>query len=281
MDTGRACQLPPYPGPDGTGPVILQYLEDQGTLAACGSYYYGDQFCFSLGPETAVWQSMPPMAKKHCPFPWGTQSHVSANHGWFVIGQEYCFNNVISSEIFASINDDEDGWKENVIDNPTILGYPKSTCTVQLDDSRVMVIGGYDGVQVLTNAWILNLKDMSWSQTSPMPTPKGYQGCVLTPNGDVLSAGGWDGEEYNPSAFLYSPNMDSWRQVDNLPSNIKDYMYPRLMQWKDKLILLEYKSQRIWVKENLSWELMETGLGAEFRGGYDTAVLVPEDKFKC
>lgn len=97
--------------------------------------------------------------------------------------------------------------------------------------------------------------------------------------GEVLVAGG----SKDSSVFIYSPVTDTWRREKDLPSGLTNYKNPSLHLWNRIPILLGHDSDKIW---ELSagggrWQLMDSNLGAVFRGGRDLAVLVPAATYKC
>ena len=105
MDNSTVCELPKYPGVDGRGAVILQYLEDTQEIAACRDNDFSSppvdmsyKSCYKLSGSS--WhQNMPPLINFHDPFPKNTKSHYLNGKGWFVFSQDQ--NGVgLSTEIF-------------------------------------------------------------------------------------------------------------------------------------------------------------------------------------
>jgi len=112
-----------------------------------------------------------------------------------------------------------------------------------------------------------------------MLTPRWLHGCVLTDDGEVLIAGGYEDLYFNVpsnSVDIFNPVSLEWRESGNLTSNIYPHT-PGLLLWKEVVILIEYESDRIWEREDdLGWRLMDVSMGATFYADEENAVLVPD-----
>ena len=195
LNTTRVCSLPSYPGVDGQGPVVLNYLADQRLLAACGSHdpRSNDQSCFQLSPDQpSEWQPLGSGQHKNifCAKPYTTRSHP-LQAGWFLIGQKDNFGSsgaALSTELLTP----ELQWFTPSISNPfDNAGYPCCTCSVAINSSSVIVTGGLNGGAFLT--WMLDLSDYSWTQLADLPGPRSSHGCTTTATGELIIAGGYDG----------------------------------------------------------------------------------------
>ena len=275
------CELPAFPGPEGQGPSVLQFLEDSQVLAACGAYRSPEiKSCYSLSMSDNAWNELSSLVGNHCSEPWGTRSHYLNNLGWLVIGQSYCSNDKpeISSELFWY---EEEKWMETPISTPYKNGYPSSTCSVKLNDSHVMVTGG-NMQGAIPESWILNLEGYGWTPAAPTLGLWVAHGCCLNAEGNALVAGGIVGADLS-TVYIYDTASDSWSEDEyKLPDGVATRDYPTLFRWNGQPILLEHKSDRIWIrKEGTGWELMGTALGEQFEGNVDTAVLVSEESIHC
>jgi hypothetical protein len=100
---------------------------------------------------------------------------------------------------------------------------PKSLSAYALTvyEGRIYIFGGWDGKQILNNAYVYDPHNNSWSQLPSMPTARSYAGAVVV-GGKIYVIGGWDGtealsvnEEYLPDVADNSPK---WVQAQPLPS---------------------------------------------------------------
>src|SRR5438874_163031 len=62
-----------------------------------------------------------------------------------------------------------------------------------LPNGKVLVTGGYDGVNYLTSAELYDPAGGTWSATGSLTTARTQYTTTLLPNGKVLLAGGWEG----------------------------------------------------------------------------------------
>lgn len=160
--------------------------------------------------------------------------------------------------------------------------YPESVCTVPLNATHVLFTGGYDRATntYLTDTWILDLVDLAWTPSAPMPTGRTIHGCAMVGSHKAAVVGGSDGQEAVARIHMFHPETVNWSISGSLPpeAELNYYYYPRVFGWKGELMLLESFSENIWLRGHGNWTLMDVRLGANFDGAYDTAILVP-DKF--
>lgn len=65
-------------------------------------------------------------------------------------------------------------------------------------DSRVWLLGGYDGDEVYGDAWCLELRDMQWTRLRlSLPLPLYFHSVTTTEEGKVVMFGGVDDLEQN------------------------------------------------------------------------------------
>ena len=149
--------------------------------------------------------------------------------------------------------------------------YYLSPCSVPLNKTHIFFSEEYFNGDFLIDTWILNLDSLEWTSSTPMLTPRRDHGCVLTEDGEVLIAGGGGS---GSSVHIFNPVTLEWRESGDLPS---ETLYPGLLLWKDKVILMEHGTTRIWeMEEDQGWRLMDVTMGASFNGYSDNAVLVPD-----
>lgn len=284
LESTSVCQLPPYPGSDDKGPVVLQYLEDQDNLVACGSVYEeAGKACHSMpssvSSQSPSWSAMPSLLGSHCYYPASTRSHYLSSLGWFVFGQQSCFQG-FASELFT----EDQEWIETPTSSPyttkATSDFPWDTCSVALNNTHIMVTGGFNGTAALNAAWILDLTDYTWIPAAPMPLARYDHGCTTKAEGGMLIAGGFDGDTSLEFVQSYDPATDTWSLEDLLP-NAMDHFYPVLFHWNDTSILLEWGSDKVWMRTSDGWEAMEATIGSRFYGSVDTAVLVPASFSDC
>ena len=284
------CELPDYPSVEingfRNGAVVLQYLPHLNEVAACGTFGKNDTSCHSLRPGDTQpgWQQMSPLIKNHCYIPSGTRSHFSDQLGWFVFGVYgtiSCYSEVFSNEIYSLENE----WVETPISlSPYPGGFPYEVCSVLINSSLVMITGGLGGDRIST-AYFLNLDTFTWTEAAPLLEPRSGHGCVLTAEGEVLIAGG-QGSKGNKlaSVHLYNPSTNSWREDDHsLPDEMEELVYPTIVLWDQRPVLLESQSDRTWQRQaDGNWAVMNASLGGRFGGNaYDTATLVPKGLYNC
>ena len=107
-----------------------------------------------------------------------------------------------------------------------------------------------------------------------MLKPRNEHGCVLTNEGEVLIAGGSDG---NVDVNIFNPVSLEWRESGNLPSEIATSLPPGLWLWNGTVLLFEGETDRIWKREeDQGWQLMDVTMGGNFYAVWGNAVLVPD-----
>src|SRR6266436_6398683 len=80
-----------------------------------------------------------------------------------------------------------------------------------LPNGKVLVAGGYDGVNYLSSAELYDPATGTWTATGSLGAARAAHTATLLPNGMVLVAGG-DDSSFNrlASAELYAPASGSW-----------------------------------------------------------------------
>ena len=285
LEESWVCELATYPGANGGqvhGPYILQYTSNGEKVIACGSTYSTEaKACHDLSAGSSSWHDdVPSMQRPHCPYTIATSSHYLNSVGLFVIGQDACFTSEskISTELLAGGQ-----WQETNTASPYGDSFPSRYCSAQLNASHIIITGGQINSDFLGSAWILDVSNgnYAWTQAKAMISTRYNHGCTATAPGEILIAGG--GSNNDKTVHIYDPANDAWRQEQDLPDEMDNYANPVLLIWKDKVLLLETKSARIWERddESGSWHKMGTTLGAQFLGDYDTAITVPAGSYQC
>ena len=281
LNTTRVCSLPKFPG---YGLVVLTYLTDQRVLAACsGTYDFSDLYCYQLSPDQpSGWLPLgtqPPNIQ--CTYPSTTRNHL-LQAGWFLIGQkDHCEGPgaAINTELLTP----DLQWINLPISNPWIAGYPSYTCSVAINSTSVIVTGGINGA-ILSSTWMLDLSAFTWTQLQDMPGPRFMHGCTTTATGEVMIAGGREGQSETTSVYIYNLINNTWRRAGDLPNPRISNFYPVMLLWNKQPILLEALSSNIWIRDDgtSNWNKMEATMGADFKGAaMDLATAVPAELFTC
>jgi DNA-binding CsgD family transcriptional regulator/N-acetylneuraminic acid mutarotase len=101
------------------------------------------------------------------------------------------------------------------------LPKPLSAYAMAVFEGRMYLFGGWDGEQVVNEAFVYDYRNDSWSEIPSMPTARSYAGAVVV-GGNIYIIGGWDGnraltvnEVFRPD---YSGTDSQWKQAPALPS---------------------------------------------------------------
>lgn len=93
--------------------------------------------------------------------------------------------------------------------------------TVQLNDGRILITGGYDGTSNLSSCEIYNPTTNQITSTGSMIYGRSSHTCTLLSNGKVLVTGGFNpdfGFQMN-QCEIYDPNLGTWSETDALTNN--------------------------------------------------------------
>src|SRR6266478_8008026 len=85
-----------------------------------------------------------------------------------------------------------------------------------LPNGKVLVAGGYDGVNYLTSAELYDPATGTWTATGSLDTARYRHTATLLPNGNVLVAGGVNSSGSLASAELYDPASGTWTAPGSL-----------------------------------------------------------------
>jgi hypothetical protein len=99
---------------------------------------------------------------------------------------------------------------------------------VQLDDGRILAVGGHNGGEFgITAATIFNPSTNTWSAGGTMSFPRWYPMATQMPDGRVVTIGG----NISPGVFantpeVYDPGSDSWSTINVNTSDVQEENYP-------------------------------------------------------
>lgn len=100
---------------------------------------------------------------------------------------------------------------------------PKPLCgyTLAVFEGNIYLFGGWDGQQVVNDAYVFDYHTNSWSPIQPLPTARAYAGAVVV-GGKIYVIGGWDGKDALTTDEVYQPDLATgnspWAQAPALPS---------------------------------------------------------------
>jgi hypothetical protein len=99
---------------------------------------------------------------------------------------------------------------------------------VQLDDGRILVIGGHNGGEFgIPATTIFNPATNTWSTGAAMNSPRWYPMATKLPDGRVVTIGG----NMSPGVFantpeVYDPGSDTWSTINVNTSDVQEENYP-------------------------------------------------------
>jgi len=99
---------------------------------------------------------------------------------------------------------------------------PKPLCAYALTvfEGRIYIFGGWDGTQVVNDAYVFDSGINIWSNIPSLPTARSYAGAVVV-GGKIYVLGGWDGQKALTSDEVFQPdfsgNGSQWAQAAPLP----------------------------------------------------------------
>jgi DNA-binding CsgD family transcriptional regulator/N-acetylneuraminic acid mutarotase len=87
-------------------------------------------------------------------------------------------------------------------------------------EGRIYIFGGWDGKQILNNAYEFDPQIKKWTEISPLPSARSYPGVIVV-GSKIYIIGGWDGQKSLTTSDIYLPDasLDSqWIEGPSLPS---------------------------------------------------------------
>ncbi len=100
------------------------------------------------------------------------------------------------------------------------LPKPLSAYAMVVFEGRIYLFGGWDGTQVVNDAYVFDYHTDAWSALPSMPTARSYAGAVVV-DGSIYVIGGWDGRNALTTNEIYRPNVSGevspWTQAPALP----------------------------------------------------------------
>jgi len=101
------------------------------------------------------------------------------------------------------------------------LPKPLSAYALTVFEGRIYIFGGWDGKQVVNDAYVFDYHNNTWTNLPPMPTARSFAGAVVV-GGKIYVIGGWDGQEGLTTNEVYQPDFSGqgsqWLQAPPLPS---------------------------------------------------------------
>ncbi len=95
-----------------------------------------------------------------------------------------------------------------------------SAYAIAVFEGRIYLFGGWDGNQVVNDAYVYDNHNDTWSPIAPMPTARSFAGAVEV-DGSIYVIGGWDGNKALTTDEVYRPGMSEegspWTQAPSLP----------------------------------------------------------------
>ena len=285
LETNHMC---PITFPTDKFPVVLEYLPDIQQVAVCGADGdKNDKSCATLTADK-IWKDMPSLANEVCPYTSNTRSTYLDGYGWLVFGKQKFDRDPVGDFDICRYRDAQPTfqvrapggaeWSEVSIASPFSTGnYPQRTCTLTLNSTHVLMMGGYSDGLTRNEAWILDVTDNTWTQIASLPDYRQTPGCVVTESGDILVVGGYNarGQQTN-TTFTYNLANDAWTQQPDFPLKLGKNS---LLMWKKRPILLRFGNEEVWImREDKTWETLPVTLGNRF---HSLAVMVPNDVYKC
>ncbi|MGP8052951.1 MAG: kelch repeat-containing protein [Limisphaerales bacterium] len=101
--------------------------------------------------------------------------------------------------------------------NASSMNIAHEMCTANLlPNGQVLIAGGYNNPNYLTNSELYNPASGIWTTTGPLNTARRYHTATLLPNDQVLVAGGINSSGYPRSTELYDPTSGTWTLTGSL-----------------------------------------------------------------
>lgn len=90
--------------------------------------------------------------------------------------------------------------------------------SVKLSNGKIMIIGGYDGQNVISNTALYNPITNSWEESAHLPSPRaGHTSFLLSDNKIIVIGGGDNLGNFYLSSEIYDPNTNTWTSGPSLP----------------------------------------------------------------
>ncbi|HZF49779.1 MAG TPA: kelch repeat-containing protein [Polyangiaceae bacterium] len=181
------------------GRVLVAGGEDGGALSSAEIY----------DPATDTWSSAGSMMEARARH----TANLLRNGLVLVVGGEDGETTLHGGEVY---NQQENAW--SVIASPMMEARTGHTATL-LRDGRVLVVGGRSGGGTHPSAEVYDPHadaESAWAGAGAMKAPRWNHTATRLHSGDVLVAGGDDGEDALKSAELYAPETNTWSGLTSL-----------------------------------------------------------------
>ena len=103
------------------------------------------------------------------------------------------------------------------------ISLPKPLCSYGLavSEGRIYIFGGWDGNQIINNAYVFDPQKNTWTEIFPMPSARSFPGAVAVGR-NIYIIGGWDGQKAVTTNDVYlidnSGTGSKWASASPLPS---------------------------------------------------------------
>lgn len=101
------------------------------------------------------------------------------------------------------------------------LPEPISAYGLAVFEGQIYIFGGWDGNQIVNEAYKFDPQNDQWSKLQPMPSARSYPGVVVSGN-KIYVIGGWDGNQALTVNEVYLPDASDpasrWVRAASLPS---------------------------------------------------------------
>jgi DNA-binding CsgD family transcriptional regulator len=163
----------------------------------------------SYDPQTDIWNG-------HSSKP----TAVTDIHAAVIGGLIYIPGGRLTSGIPTNITEIYDP-QSNEWSTGSPLPNPLSAYALTVFEGRIYIFGGWNGSQVVNNAYVYDPHSKLWSELPPMPTARSFAGAVAV-GGKIYVIGGWNGNQALTVNEVYLPDLSGggsrWVQASRLPS---------------------------------------------------------------
>ena len=160
--------------------------------------------CEVLDVVNQCWRATRPMATSRVYF--GAAAGLNSSKLYAFGGQNVEYSCLAETEVYDPLRD---VWSIG----PS-LSTPRRNCAgVSTLDGRILSIGGFDGLNILSSVEALDVRMKNWVNASPLTVPRSSAVAANLPDGRVIVAGGTDGSRLR-SVEVWDPRMNKWEKAN-------------------------------------------------------------------
>jgi hypothetical protein len=163
----------------------------------------------SYDPQTNLWTTLAPKP-----------TSVTDINAAVIGGLIYIPGGRLSTGIPTNITEVYDP-RSNQWSSASPMPRPLSAYALTVFEGRIYLFGGWDGKQVVNNAYVYDSHSNSWSEIPLMTTARAYAGAAVV-GGKIYVIGGWDGQNALSVNEIYLPDNSRegspWIKAPALPS---------------------------------------------------------------